>query len=344
MTPLEEVDPADSQRAFWRYPISQRTIVLVSGSLTHFALAGVIFFIAGFTTGLPSIAGMHFNPQTAKPVIGSTLSCVVPDYTLDKNKNLRACRDGDPAGPARAAGLRRGDTVVSVGGTRVSTYGELVTEVRGSDPGPVEVVYTRDGVRHTTTVDLVATQRPKVGQAAGKLATVSSIGVAVKAPPLITHYSVPGAVGGSLVFMRESVKQTFSAVAKFPSKIPKLIDALGGQERDPETPISVVGASRIGGESIQLGEPIFFLLLLGGLNVFIGIFNLFPLLPLDGGHIAIAWYEKARSWLAARQGKEDPGRVDYNKLLPVTYAVILLFGGLTVLTLAADIVNPVRLQ
>jgi len=83
---------------------------------------------------------------------------------------------------------------------------------------------------------------------------------------------------------------------------------------------------------------------LGGLNVFIGIFNLFPLLPLDGGHIAIAWYEKARSWLAARQGKEDPGRVDYNKLLPVTYAVILLFGGLTVLTLAADIVNPVRLQ
>ena len=87
-----------------------------------------------------------------------------------------------------------------------------------------------------------------------------------------------------------------------------------------------------------------FLLLLGGLNVFIGIFNLFPLLPLDGGHVAIAWFERARSWVAARRGKEDPGRVDYNKLLPVTYAVILLFGGLTVLTLAADIVNPVRLQ
>ena len=80
------------------------------------------------------------------------------------------------------------------------------------------------------------------------------------------------------------------------------------------------GASRIGGEAVELGAPIIFLVLLGGLNVFIGVFNLFPLLPLDGGHIAIAWYERARSWFAARRGRPDPGRVDYNKLLPVTYA------------------------
>ena len=151
------------------------------------------------------------------------------------------------------------------------------------------------------------------------------------------------AVPASLSFMGESIKQTFQAVGAFPSKIPKLLDAIGGQQRDPGTPISVVGASRIGGESVQLGQPIFFLLLLGGLNVFIGIFNLFPLLPLDGGHVAIAWYERARSWVAARRGRPDPGRVDYNKLLPVTYLVILLFGGLTVLTLAADIVNPITL-
>jgi membrane-associated protease RseP (regulator of RpoE activity) len=133
-------------------------------------------------------------------------------------------------------------------------------------------------------------------------------------------------------------------VGKFPSKIPKLVDAIGGGQRDPETPISVVGASRVGGEAIEIGEPIFFLVLLGGLNVFIGVFNLFPLLPLDGGHVAVAWYERARSWLAARRGRPDPGRVDYNKLLPLTYAVILMFGSLTLLTLAADIVNPITLQ
>ena len=78
--------------------------------------------------------------------------------------------------------------------------------------------------------------------------------------------------------------------------------------------------------------------------MFIGVFNLFPLLPLDGGHVAVAWFERVRSWLAARRGLPDPGRVDYNKLLPATYLVVLLFGGLTLLTLAADIVNPITLQ
>jgi membrane-associated protease RseP (regulator of RpoE activity) len=317
--------------------------VLVAGSFTHFVLAALIFFFAGFTTGLPNIAAMDFEADTAKPVVGSVLPCVVPDFTL-VNGDLRACKASDPVGPAKAAGLQRGDRVVSLGGTPVSTYGDLVRTVRAADPGPTEVVYVRDGARHTARVDLVATKRPAVGSTTGKTETVSAIGVSVQTPRAIDHFTVLGSVGGSVAFMGESFQQTFAAVGKFPSKIPKLLDALSGQERDPETPISVVGASRIGGEAIQIGEPIFFLLLLGGLNVFIGIFNLFPLLPLDGGHVAIAWFERARSWVAARRGKEDPGRVDYNKLLPLTYAVILLFGGLTVLTLAADIVNPVRLQ
>jgi membrane-associated protease RseP (regulator of RpoE activity) len=68
------------------------------------------------------------------------------------------------------------------------------------------------------------------------------------------------------------------------------------------------------------------------------------LLPLDGGHIAIAWFERARSWLYARLGKPDPGRVDYLKLMPLTYAVIIVFGLFTMLTVAADIVNPIRLR
>jgi membrane-associated protease RseP (regulator of RpoE activity) len=123
--------------------------------------------------------------------------------------------------------------------------------------------------------------------------------------------------------------------------VPKLIDALTGEKRDPETPISVYGASRLGGEAAEAGVLVRFLILLASLNVFIGVFNLFPLLPLDGGHIAIAWYERARSWIAAKRGKPDPGRVDYTKLMPVTYAVILIFGGISLLTIATDIVNPI---
>jgi len=344
MTPLEQVPAEDRDRAFWRFPLWQRTVVLVAGSLTHFGLAVVVFFIAAFTTGLPNPAAASFDPLTAPPVVGQVSDCVVQGYDLTPKGALRACRPGDPAGPAKAAGLRRGDRLVAIGGERVSTYREVVETIRATPPAPVQVVYRRDGQRRATTADLVVTQRPPVGEADGELQTVSAIGLSVWVPPLALNYDVAGAVPASFWYLGESVRLTFEAIGRFPSKIPNLIDAIGGAERDEETPISVVGASRVGGEAVQLGLPIVFLALLGGLNVFVGVFNLFPLLPLDGGHVAIAWYERARSWWAARRGRPDPGRVDYNKLMPVTYVVILVFGGLTLLTLTADIVNPITLQ
>lgn len=344
MTPLEQVPAEDRDRAFWRFPLWQRTVVLVAGSLTHFGLAAVVFFIAAFTTGLPNPALASFDPLTAPPVVGQVSDCVVQGYDLAKDGGLRACRPGDPAGPAKAAGLRRGDRIIAIGGERVSTYGDVVETIRATPPGPVRVVFERAGQRRATTADLVATQRPPVGEADGELQTVSAIGLSVRVPPAALHYDVAGAVPASFWYLGTSVDLTFEAIGRFPSKIPKLLDAIGGAERDPETPISVVGASRVGGEAVALGLPIVFLALLGGLNVFVGVFNLFPLLPLDGGHVAIAWYERARSWWAARRGRPDPGRVDYNKLMPVTYMVILVFGGLTLLTLTADIVNPITLQ
>jgi membrane-associated protease RseP (regulator of RpoE activity) len=345
MTPLEDkLAPADEHRAFWRQPVWQRTIVLVAGSATHFLLAGLIFFAMAFTTGLPNPSVLRFDAAEAPPVIGQLSTCVVPGYDLTADgRDFRPCTAEDPVGPARAAGLKSGDRLVSIGGTPTATYGDVVETVRASPPGPTEIVYERDGRRGTVTADLVATQRPPTGEPEGELETVSAIGVSVDVPSPTLHYSPVAAVPASIWYVGQTVDQTFDAIARFPSKIPKLLDAIGGQERDPETPISVVGASRIGGEAAELGLPIIFLALLGGLNVFIGVFNLFPLLPLDGGHVAIIWFEKLRSWWAARRGMPDPGRVDYNKLLPVTYVVLLLFGGLTLLTLTADIVNPIRL-
>ena len=136
---------------------------------------------------------------------------------------------------------------------------------------------------------------------------------------------------------------TFGALKRIPERIPALWHSITGGQRDPDTPISVVGASRIGGEAIQHGVPELFFNLFITLNIFIGIFNLLPLLPLDGGHIAIAWFERARSWLYARLRKPDPGRVDYYKLMPITYAVILIGGAFTLLTVTADIVNPIQI-
>jgi membrane-associated protease RseP (regulator of RpoE activity) len=75
-----------------------------------------------------------------------------------------------------------------------------------------------------------------------------------------------------------------------------------------------------------------------------GFFNLLPLLPLDGGHIAIAWFERARSWIAGKLGRPNPGLVDYEKLMPLTYTVVLIGGAFTLLTVAADIVNPITIR
>src|SRR4051794_7544316 len=344
MTPLEELEPEDTERAFWRFPIWQRTVVLVSGSVTHFLIAIVIFFIAAGTTGLINPATAAYDPNEAAPVIGTVSDCVVQQYDVDKDGGLRACKPGDPPGPAKAAGIQSGDLITSVGGHPVDTYSELVAEIRKTPPGPVQFAYVRDGTPGTVTVDLVATQRPPVGDTTGKLATVSAAGLQLQEPEYVLHYTWAQAPRAAVWYVGQTVGQTFAAIAHFPERIPNLVHAIQGGERAADTPVSVVGASRIGGESFKLHAGIVFLALLGGLNVFIGVFNLLPLLPLDGGHIAVAWYERLRSWFAARRGRPDPGRVDYNKLLPVTYVVILMFGGLTLLTLAADIVNPITLR
>ena len=245
MTPLEEVAPADQDRAFWRFPLWQRTVVLVAGSFTHFLLAIVVFYLAAVTTGLPNPAALGFNPTDAQPIVGQVTDCVVQNYDIVKD-DLRGCRASDPPGPAKAAGLRHGDLVVSVGGTHVSTYGDLVNTVRASPAGPVNVVYVRDGKTRTTTVDLVATQRPKVGKLKGKTTTVSAMGVQVRYPRPVLHHSALGGVGAATSFTGYNITATFKAIGAFPSKIPKLIDAIEGQKRDNTTPISVVGASRVG--------------------------------------------------------------------------------------------------
>jgi membrane-associated protease RseP (regulator of RpoE activity) len=312
--------------------------------MTHFLIAIVVFFFAALLTGLPNLDSLSFDQNTAAPVIGTVSPCVVTTYEVDKDGVLRECKSTDPVGPAKAAGLQEGDLITAVNGTPIATYGALVKAIRSAPAGPTTFTYVRDGATQTATVNLVTTQRPPIDKPSGPVSKVSAAGIAVQSPDAILHYSLAEAPAAAVWYVGQTVRQTFTAIAHFPERIPNLVKAIQGGQRDPNSPVSVVGASRIGGESFQLGAMVIFLVLLGELNVFIGVFNLLPLLPLDGGHVAVAFYERIRSWLAARRGRPDPGRVDYNKLLPVTYFVVLLFVGLTVLTLTADVVNPIRLQ
>ena len=359
MTPQEPVEPADAHRAFWRQPLGRRTVVLSAGSITHFVLGFLLLYVAAVTTGLPNLAytRAYDKPTTEwAATIGEVQDCVRPyDAAVESTPEgresafLGECRPGDVPTPAAAAGVQVGDTIVRFDGRDVANYAEVSSAIQTAPAGPVELVVLRDGEEVALTADLVKVERnvgtvdTPVVENRTTLGIIPDPGYGIER---ISQFDVAGGVGGALAFSGEMVQGTFTAIKNFPGKVLPLFDAIRGEERDPEGPISVVGASRAGGDALDYGGTegwAAFLLILASLNVFIGIFNLFPLLPLDGGHIAVAWYEAARSRLARARGKADPGRVDYAKLMPVTYVVVLLMISVSVLAITADIVNPIRL-
>jgi membrane-associated protease RseP (regulator of RpoE activity) len=343
MTPQDDdVLPEDQPRAMWRFPVWKRTVVMSAGSITHFLLALVATWFAAIFVGLPNPA----IPQTAADTAAAPAMIEV-GTCVQVAVSQAPCTPGvgtDRTAPAAAAGLRTGDLITKVGATPVSNYGQLTDAIRAAKPGPTQFRYTRDGQPGTTTVNLVAAQRAPLNNPDGPVTQVAVAGIGwfTDQPGSLTYGPVE-AFGATGDFSWTLVKGTFSALGRIPDKVPALWHSITGQERDPDTPISVVGASRLGGEAIAAGVPQVFLLIFISLNIFIGIFNLLPLLPVDGGHIAIAWYERVRSWIYARLRKPDPGRVDYYKLMPLTYAVILIGGAFTLLTITADVVNPITI-
>ncbi|MGH3545077.1 MAG: M50 family metallopeptidase [Mycobacteriales bacterium] len=344
MTPHEEdIPPEDEHRAFWRRPVWQKTVVLVAGSASHFVLGFLVLWIMATFIGVPNNEGA----PGARAEIGGVASCV-QRFDAAQTKYL-PCTGSDAVSPAKQAGIAVGDVVTSVNGEAIGNYPQMARALDDVKSGPVTLTLKRGGDTRTLTMTPADVTRLKrdatVDRKTGRvddseLEQGRIIGV-TKAPTVTV--SPLGALAAGGYYTKVIFTGTFTALKEFPEKIPKLWDALLGAERDPNTPVSVVGASIIGGEAAEAGIWGVFLFLLATLNIFVGIFNLLPLLPLDGGHIAIAWFQKVRSWLALKRGRPDPGLVDYNKLMPLTYAVILVFGSISLLTLATDIVNPISL-
>jgi membrane-associated protease RseP (regulator of RpoE activity) len=349
MTPQDDDVPAgEEHRAMWRFPVWKRTVVLAAGSGVHFVLAFAILWGVFAFVPLNDFEKL----EASAPRVSAVSECVALDWELDPATGAeRACQPGrDPASAAAEAGLRPGDVVTAIDGTPVTRWDDFTDRIRASGGETVTLTYLRDGRTAQATVRLPAAERvredipPTTRASEITEADLEEVGVLGVTPvvPRTVHGPVAG-LGLAADQAGVMVTGTAEALARLPEKIPPLWDAVFGGQRDPETPMSVVGASRIGGELWDRGELPTFLVLLAALNLFIGVFNLLPLLPLDGGHIAIAWFEKARSWLYARLRRPDPGRVDYYRMMPVTYVVIVVMAGFFLLTLAADIVNPIRL-
>jgi membrane-associated protease RseP (regulator of RpoE activity) len=357
---LNDVRPTDAGRVFYAKPWWQRVIVMFAGPFHNLVLAVVFFTVLLMGFGL-------VQPSTT---IAAVPDCVLPagaeTATLDDACDIpivqtgpaagTLCDEGTancalpPASPAVEAGLRPGDTIVAVDGQPLDPeagsdgWAQVQEAVRGAVETPLTVTVSREGGERDLTVtpieNLVYTDPDAEAPERVGYVGVSPVQDYVRQP--IT--AVPGYIGD--VFVR-----SVDRLIEIPERIPALARAAFlGEERDPQGPIGVVGVSRLSGEVFALDrlettEKIaFFFSLLAGVNLVLFLFNLLPIYPLDGGHIAGALYEKARSTVARVRGRPDPGPFDIARLMPVAYVVAGLFIGLSLLLLVADVVNPITLS
>jgi membrane-associated protease RseP (regulator of RpoE activity) len=331
MTAIDQIAQEDLPYAMYRQKVWKRVAVLLAGPGMNFVIGLVLIYGIAVVWGLPNI-----HPPTAA-IVGET-ACVAPDVAKGKPGKC------DGIGPAAAAGIKPSDTVVKVGGTDVKTFDELVAAVRkAGGPTPFVVQRSENGkvTEFTTTVNVERTERwVKKDDAAPT--SIGAVGVApADFPP--TQYNPLSAVPATFAFTGDLAVELGKSLAKIPTKIGALVHSIGGGERDPETPISVVGASIIGGDTVDHGLWVAFWFFLAQLNFVLGAINLVPLLPFDGGHIAVALYEKIRNVIRSARGRLPAGPVNYLKLMPATYVVLVVIVGYMLLTVTADVVNPIRL-
>ena len=330
MTSVEELAPDEDDRAMYKQQTWKRVAVLFAGPGMNFIICLVLIYVIALVWGLPSL-----HPPT-RAIVGET-ACIAPEISPGKVGNCTG------PGPAAAAGIRTGDVVVKVGDTQVSTFEDMAAAVRKLH-GTVPVVVERDGTPVTTYVDVTPTQRFLSDGHGGQpsAATVGAIGVgAVRQTP--THYGVLSAIPATLGFTADLTGEVGKALVMIPTKVGALVHAIGGGQRDPQTPMSVVGASIIGGDTVDHGLWVAFWFFLAQLNLILGAINLVPLLPFDGGHIAIAVFEKVRNLIRSARGMVAAAPVNYLKLMPATYVVLVFVVGYMLLTVTADLVNPIRL-
>jgi membrane-associated protease RseP (regulator of RpoE activity) len=253
----------------------------------------------------------------------------------------KPCGPGAPA-PAKQAHLQAGDLIVSVGGKATPTWTDVTAAVQKLH-GVTPFVIERDGKDITVDIDVATVQSVPVSQASSqnpKLASVGAIGVT---HANVVTYGAVGAFGGAIGYTGQMFVGVWNGLKALPGMIPNLVTSIGGGQRNPNGVMSVVGAARLGGQTVENGVWSLFWLLLASLQFFFGAFNLLPLLPLDGGHIAVAFYERIRNWIRSLRGRPIGSPVDYTKLAPLTVLVVVVFGAMVLLSVTADIVNPIRL-
>ncbi len=328
-----ETAATPESRHFYRQAWWKKVIVMAGGPMVNVFLAVLLLGIVFMAIGI----------QQPTLTVSRVSDCVIP-----ASEGVRPCRvapspNADPVAPAREAGFRQGDRIVAVDGEEVASWEEVSATIRDSAGEPLTVVVVRDGAQTTLNVTPIVAQRPDP-ENIDEFVDVGFLGVE---PIQVRERQDIGYVATTFA---EYAKRTGEAMLQLPERMTGVFKAaVGLEERDPQSPMSVVGASRVAGEvasddRIDITDRwVALLSLLGVLNLFVAIFNFIPLLPLDGGHIAGALYEAARRGVARLLGRPDPGYADVAKMLPVAYAMASVLIVLGVVLIWADIVSPIRI-
>lgn len=325
----DEIRPEDDGRLLYQQKTWKKVVVMFGGPLMNILLAFAIFL---------GINMLHGTYQSTL-VVADVSECVIP-----ANREDRTCGEDDPPTPATEAGVEVGDELVSFNGTELRSWDHMSELIRENRDGEANVVVMRDGER--LELPAVNTRINHVADPLDPTRYVEAGFFGVSPTQELTRGG-PVATGQQ---MWQMTKQSAVALASFPVRIYNVAeDMVLGNPRDLNSPISIVGASRVAGEigitdQLEGGDKLAtWFSLLGSVNLFVALLNLVPLLPLDGGHIAGAIYEWFKRRIFRLLGKADPGHVDTAKGLPLIYVVggFLLLGGLVLIV--ADVVSPISL-
>ncbi|MFW7414008.1 M50 family metallopeptidase [Demequina sp. SO4-18] len=335
---VEEIQPGEDARAFYHLAWWKKAIVMLGGPLVNLILAVLLF------TGVL----MAIGAPTATLTVGSVLPCEPAPASTE-------CAAGDPPSPAIEAGLQDGDTITAVGGTQVDDW-EQATSIIADSPGETLAL---DVMRGGETVALTVTPsaRDRVvldddgqavvdGSGAAVLETVGYLGMMSE----VVTVRQPATAG--VVQTGDYLARTVEVVATLPVHLYDVSRAaLGLEERSQDSIMGVVGVGRVAGEisgieaeGYGLTEKIAnWLTLLGGLNLALFAFNMIPLVPLDGGHVASAVWQGIKNGWARLRSLPTPAPVDVARMMPVAYAVFGILLVMGVVLIYADIVAPVRI-
>jgi len=309
MSPNDAMPEGEEERAFYKASSGKKLIVLGAGSFLHFVLGYLLLFLL--------FAGVGTNQVL--PIIGEVVS----------------------NSAAQSAGIQVGDEVTSINGVEVTTWYKDVEAIRNSQGKELALGLLRDGKNITITAtprltDIDGTERYVLG-------IVNITG--------LKRSGVVESASNSFKVTKSFLSESIQSLAKLPEKIPALWGAtVRGEERDANGLVGVVGVARVSGEAVgsdkltPMERLATFLLIVASLNIFVGIFNLLPILPLDGGHVAVAIADEIRAFLARLRGRPRPAPIDVTVLTPITMVVFVVLACLTLLLLVADVINPVTLN